>query len=77
MAAWLSREQAAAIENLKEENRVLREQLGTKRVRFSDSQRRRLARKGRALGCKRLSEVACIACPDTILRWYRQLVANK
>jgi transposase InsO family protein len=36
-----------------------------------------LAVKGRALGRKVLSEVASIVTPDTILRWYRQLVARK
>ena len=39
---------------LKEENRVLRELQGKKRLRFSDDQRRRLAVKGKALGtCQR------------------------
>jgi transposase InsO family protein len=77
LAAWVSREQQAIIEYLQEENRVLREELGPRRVLLSDAQRRRLARKEKPLGGKRLREVACIASPDTILRWYRQLVAQK
>ena len=47
LAGWLNREQQKIIEYLKEENRVLREQLGTKRLRFNDEQRRRLAVKGK------------------------------
>ena len=45
LAGWMSREQAALIDYLKEENRVLREQLGARRLRFTSDQRRRLAAK--------------------------------
>lgn len=76
-AGWASRRQQAVIAYLLEENRVLREQLGGRRLRLSDSQRRRLAVKGRVLGRKALSEIAGIVTPDTILRWYRRLVASK
>jgi transposase InsO family protein len=62
---------------LREENRVLREQLRGKRIRFIDEQRRRLAAKGKVLGRKTLRELGCIVTPDTILRWYRKLVAQK
>ena len=48
------------IEYLREENRVLREQLGGRRVRLNDNQRRRLAVKAKALGRKALAEVASI-----------------
>jgi putative transposase len=51
--------------------------LSGKRLRLTDTQRRRLAMKGRALGRKRLNEYATIVTPDTILRWYRQLIAAK
>ena len=51
-----------------EENRVLREQLGKRRLRLTDNQRRRLAAKGRALGRKALAGVAGIVTSDTILR---------
>jgi putative transposase len=77
LAGWLNREQQKVIEYLKEENRALREQLGTKRLRFNDEQRRRLAVKGKALGMKVLRELGCIVTPDTILRWYRELIAMK
>ena len=42
VAGWMSRHQQQAIDYLKEENRVLREKMGKKRVRLKDDQRRRL-----------------------------------
>ena len=78
LAGWLNREQSKVIDYLQEENRVLREQqVGKRRARFTNDQRRRLAVKGRALGRRALGKVGCIVTPDTILRWYRQLVAKK
>ena len=77
VAAWLSREQRAAIEYLREENKVLREQLGGRRLRFTDAQRRPLARTGKLIGRRGLRELSCVVTPETILRWYRQLVAAK
>ena len=59
------------------ENRVLREQLGGKRLRFTDAQRRRLARKAKKLGRRRLQEISTVVTPDTLLRWYREPVATK
>ena len=76
-AGWANRRQRDVIEYLKEENRVLREQLGSRRVRLTDDQRRRLAVKGKRIGRKLLDEVAGIVTPDTVLRWYRKLVARK
>ena len=60
-----------------EENRVLREQMGGRRLRLTDDQRRRLAVMGRILGRKILDEIAGFVTPDPILRWYRKLVASK
>lgn len=77
VARWVNRHQQDVIEYLKEENRVLREQLGGRRPRLDDDQRRRLAAKGKALGLRALREVAGIVTPDTILRWYRLLIARK
>ena len=76
-AGWMNRKQQALIDYVLEENRVLREQLGGRRVRLSDDQRRRLAIKGRAIGRRLLNEYATIVTPDTILAWYRRLVARK
>jgi transposase InsO family protein len=77
MASWLTREQAEFIAYLKEENRVLREHIAGKRIRFTDTERRRLAVKAKALGRSRLREMCPIVTPDTLLRWHRQLVARK
>jgi putative transposase len=76
-SGWVNRQQADVIDYLQEENRVLREQLGGRRLRLTDDQRRRLAVKGVALGRKVLREVAGIVTPETILAWYRRLVARK
>jgi hypothetical protein len=77
LAGWINEHQQAAIEYLREENRVLKEQLGGKRLRLTDDQRRRLAAKGKALGRRALKEIASIVTPDTILRWHRRLIAQK
>jgi len=45
------------IEYLREEKRVLPEQLGDRRIRFTDEQRRRLAAKAKRLGRKIREEV--------------------
>jgi len=76
IGTWLTRHQERAIDYLKEENRVLREKVGG-RIRLTDSERRRLARLGKAVGRKALGQLACIASPDSLLRWYRELVARK
>jgi hypothetical protein len=65
------------VEYLREENRVLKERLGGRRIRFTDVERRRLARKAHALGRKVLNEIETLITPDTLLRWYRELVASK
>ena len=44
MAGWINQHQQAVVEYLREENRVLKEQLGGLRLRLTDAQRLRLAR---------------------------------
>jgi hypothetical protein len=73
----VNRKQQAVIDYLLEENRVLRAANGPRRLRLTDDQRRRLAVKGKVLGRRQLTAVAGIVTPDTILRWYRRLVAKK
>ena len=72
-----ARQLGEAIEYVRAENRVLRGRLSPKRLRFTDAERCLLAEKGRALGRKRLAEVASLATPETILGWYREKVAGK
>ncbi|MDE0867046.1 MAG: integrase core domain-containing protein, partial [Rubripirellula sp.] len=69
--------QQEVIEYLRTENAVLKEKFGKKRILLTDDQRRRLAVKGKLLGRKQLEQVGTLFTPDTILRWHRQLVANK
>jgi putative transposase len=77
LAGWVNRQQQHVIEYLVEENRILREQLRGRRVRLTDDQRRRLAAKGQRLGRQVSRQVATIVTPDTILRWYRRMIAQK
>ena len=48
-AGWMNQHQLQVIDYLREENRVLRDQLGGRRLRVSDDQRRRLAAKAKLL----------------------------
>jgi len=77
LASQLNCEQQRVIDYLHVENQVLREKLGKGRMLLNDDQRRRLAVKGKALGRRALQELATIVTPDTILRWHRELVAQK
>jgi transposase InsO family protein len=63
-------------EYLVTENRILRNQI-TGRVRLTAGERKTLATIGQQLGKQALQEVATIVKPDTILGWYRRLVAQK
>jgi putative transposase len=76
-SGWVNRRQLAVIDYLLEENRILRAAHGPRRLRLTDDQRRRLALKGKGLSRRRLADIAGIVTPDTILRWYRRLVAKK
>jgi putative transposase len=76
-AGWVNRHQTQVIDYLIEENRVLKEQLGGRRLRLNDDQRRRLAAKGKMLGHRLLGRIATIVTPDTIMRWHRKLIAAK
>jgi putative transposase len=65
------------IDYLKEENRLLKEKLGGQKLHFSDTERRRLATRAQALGRKVLLQLDTLVTPDTLLRWHRQLIAQK
>jgi len=77
-AGWVNREQQAVIEYMLEERRILLEQLGGKRkLRFTDAQRRRLAAKSKLVGRKLLKRLGTLVTPDTLQRWYKNLIAKK
>ena len=65
LAGSIQRNQQHVIEYLLKENRVLREQLGKKRLRLTNNQRRRLAVETKTLGRAGLNGIACIVTPDT------------
>jgi hypothetical protein len=46
LLGWLQREQSDVIDYLREENRILKAQLGPRRLRLTEADRRRLARRG-------------------------------
>ena len=77
LAGWLNRHQQDVIEYLREENKILREKLGTKRILLNDNQKMRLSRLAKKLGRKVLSEACCAFSPDTVLKWHRTLIARK
>src|SRR6187397_1079912 len=63
-------------EYLSAENRILRSRFPA-RMRLSDPERSTLADIGKRPGRTALQQVACVAKPDTILAWYRRLIARK
>jgi putative transposase len=77
LAGWINRQQQDAIVYLQEEVAVLREQLGPKRPRFTDDQRRRLAASARKLKFGKLKEIASVVTPQTLFAWHRKLITKK
>ena len=77
IAGWVNRRQLTLIEFLQAENRLLKERLRGKRIRFTDAERALLARKSKAVGRKALLKLDTLVSPDTLMRWHRRLVAQK
>jgi len=81
LAHALNERMSRRVEYLQEEVRVLKEALasatGKTRIRFTAEQRRRLAIKGKSLTPAEPTTCCQIVRPDTILAWFRQLVAKK
>jgi hypothetical protein len=77
LTGWLDRRKREAVAYLIAENRLLRRQLGIRRLRLTDDDRRRLAARAYRVGRTALRAIATIATPDTLLRWHRQLIARK
>jgi hypothetical protein len=63
-------------EYLAAENRIMKAQLNG-RLKLSDAERGALGEIGHRLGREALADIATVARPDTILGWYRKLVARK
>src|SRR5664280_1038830 len=63
-------------EYLAAENRILRAQIQG-RLLLSDAEKATLAEIAHRLGRKALEELAAVAKPDTLLAWYRKLIASK
>ena len=77
LAVWFARALQRQVDYLMAENRVLKEKLGGRKLQLTNADRRRLAILGKELGLKALGKIATIAAAETILRWYRELVAKK
>jgi transposase InsO family protein len=77
VAGWVQCHQQQVIAYLSEENRVLKAQLGGRRLHLTDSDRRHLAELAYPLGRTRLKDMATIATPETLMRWYHRLIAQK
>jgi hypothetical protein len=77
VSGWMNQRQLQVIDYLREDNRVLRERLGDRRLRLDDHQRRRLAVKAQVLGRRVLAQIATIVTPETLLAWHRKLIAQK
>src|SRR5258708_1217108 len=76
VTALVNQELLLQNEYLAAENRILRARLPS-RLQLSDPERCTLAEIGKRLGRRGLKQVACTAKPDTILAWYRRLIARK
>src|SRR5260370_4669920 len=76
VTGMVDQELLARLEYLAAENRILKAKL-KRRWKLSDAERATLGEIGHRLGRKVLGEVANVAQPDTILAWYRNLVARK
>ena len=66
VAGWMNQHQHHVIDYLPEENRVLREQIGARRIRFSDDTPPTRG-EGEEIGTKVLAQVATIVTPETLL----------
>ncbi len=63
-------------EYLAAENKILLSKI-EKAISFNDAERTLLGKIGKRMGIKALKDIACIVKPETIMNWYRKLVAKK
>ena len=76
VAGWINRHQQQVIAYQHEEIRVRKTKVPYGRLRLTDTERRRLAKLAHPLGHQQLKDTATIATPDTLMRWYKRLIAN-
>ena len=72
VAGWMNQHHHQVITYLTEENRLLHEQIGARRIRFSDDRRRRPVTKAKKLGRRVLGEVVT---SGTLLAWHRKVTS--
>ena len=79
LAYCIDKELYKAIDYLREQVRVLVEQQEkeNKRILLTNSQRMRVAAKAKRLSRKMLEQCTVLFTPDTILGWFRKLIAEK
>ncbi|MCU0661710.1 MAG: hypothetical protein MUC50_05215 [Myxococcota bacterium] len=63
-------------EYLAAENEILRSKIVGK-IKFNDDERRTLARLAKDLGREALADIGPVVKPDTLMAWYRKLIAEK
>jgi putative transposase len=76
LAGTVDQELLLRNEYLAAENRILSAQI-KRRLVLSDAEKTTLAEIAQRLGRKALKELAVVAKPDTLLAWYRKLIAKK
>ena len=79
LAYCIDKELYKAIDYLREQVRVLIEQQEKqhKRILLTNSQRMRVAAKAKRLSRKMLEKCTLLFTPDTVLGWFRKLIAEK
>ena len=77
VSGWVHRQQLIVIEFLQAENRMLKQRLRGKRIRFTDDERALLARKAKAVGRKALLELDTIVSPDTFQEMRRRRAPDR
>ena len=79
LAYCIDRELYKAIDYLREQVRVLVEhqEKENKRILLTNSQRMRVAARAKQLSRKMLEQCTELFTPDTIMRWYQKLIAEK
>jgi putative transposase len=67
ISGWMNRERQQVIDYLREENRILREKLGRRRIILNESQKQRLAAAAVELGKDLSRQFGTLSSPTTLL----------